>query len=75
MSDVAKCCIELWRREQHADGTWGCHYVIFEFGTQAWRCKKGSVVGIFGTLAAAEAAALRQAQQIIDSRHPSAVCL
>ncbi|MGC4097335.1 MAG: hypothetical protein QM706_09480 [Nitrospira sp.] len=71
MSDYTKRWIELRRRERQADGTWNCHYVIFEFGTRAWRCKKGSADGIFRTPEEAEAAALTQAQQIVDSLQTS----
>ena len=75
MSDFTKRWIELRRREQQADGTWSCHYVIFEFGTKAWRCKKGCAVGSFKTAEEAEAAALVQAQQIVDSFQPCAAGL
>ena len=75
MSDFTKRWIELRRREHHTDGTWSCHYVIFEFGTRAWRCQKGCADGDFRTPEAAEAAALTQAQQIIDSLRASAVCM
>lgn len=67
MLDYTKRWIELRRREQQADGTWSCHYVIFEFGSKAWKCKKGRSDGIFRTPEEAEVAALRQAQEIIDS--------
>ncbi len=75
MPDYTKRWIELRRREQEADGTWSCHYVIFEFGTRAWRCKKGCTDGTFTTPEEAEAAALTQAQQIVDSFQPSAAGL
>lgn len=75
MSDYTKRWIELRRREQHADGTWNCHYVIFEFGIRAWRCKKGCAEGTFRTPEEAEVAALTQAQQIIDSLHTPAAGL
>jgi len=67
MMDHTQRWIELRRRERQADGTWSCHYVIFEFGPRAWRCKKGSAEGTFSTLEEAEAAALTLAQQIVDS--------
>jgi len=73
MSDYTKRWIELRRREQHADGTWDCHYVIFEFGSRAWRCKKGCSDGIFKTPDEAEVAALTQAKQIVDSLQASAL--
>ena len=75
MSDVTKRWIELRRREQQVDGTWSCHYVIFEFGTRAWRCKKGCTDGTFRTPEEAASAALTQAQRIIDSLQPAASCL
>lgn len=70
MPDYTKRWIELRRREQQANGNWSCHYVIFEFGARAWRCKKGCAAGSFSTPEEAEAAALTQAQQIIDSLQP-----
>jgi len=45
MMDHTQRWIELRRRERQADGTWSCHYVIFEFGPRAWRCKKGRCWG------------------------------
>jgi uncharacterized protein involved in tellurium resistance len=65
MSDYTKRWIELRRRERQTDGTWSCHYVIFEFGTKEWRCKKGVLT--VRTPEEAEIAALNQAQQIVDS--------
>lgn len=67
MSDYTKRWIELRRRERQTDGTWSCHYVIFEFGTKEWRCKKGCSDGVFKTPEEAEVAALTQAQEILDS--------
>lgn len=49
MSDYTKRWIELRRWERQADGTWNCHYVIFEFGTRALTCKKGCPDGTFKT--------------------------
>ncbi len=72
MPDYTKRWIELRRREQQADGSWGCRYVIFECGSRGWRCKKGSADGTFKTPEEAAAAALTQAQRIIDSLQPSA---
>jgi hypothetical protein len=65
MSDSTKRWIELRRRERQTDGTWSCHYVIFEFGTKEWRRKKGVLT--VRTHEEAEIAALNQAQQIVDS--------
>ena len=67
MPDYKKHRIEMRRREQQADGTWSCHYIIFEFGTREWRCKKGCADGTFRTPEEAEAAALTQAKQIVAS--------
>ena len=75
MSDFTKRWIELRRRERHADGTWSCHYVIFEFRTREWRCEKGRTDGVFRTPEEAEAAALRQAQRIVDSLQTSTAYL
>ncbi len=75
MSNYTQHWIELRHREQRADGTWNCHYVIFEFGTREWRLKKGCVEGSFGTPEEAAAAALIQARQIIDSLQSAAACL
>lgn len=75
MPDYVQRWIEVRRRERQADGTWSCHYVIFEFGTKKWRCKKGSADGTFRTPEEAEAAALTQAQQIVDSLQTSASSL
>jgi len=69
MSDYTKRWIELRRREQHADGTWDCHYVIFEFGSRAWRCKKGCSDGIFKTPDEAESLhSHRRNRSLIPSR-------
>lgn len=75
MSDLMKRWVELRRWEQKANGTWHCHYVIFEFGVREWTCKKVCTDGTFSTPEEAEAAALVQAQQIIDSLQTTASCL
>lgn len=75
MSDLTKRWVELRRREQKANGTWNCHYAIFEFGAREWKCEKGCTDGTFSTPEEAEAAALVQAQRIIDSLQIAASCL
>lgn len=75
MADLTKRWVELRRWEQQANGTWSCHYAIFEFGVREWECKKGCTDGTFSSPEAAEAAALVQAQQIIDSLQTAASCL
>ena len=75
MSDYTKGLIALRRWEQQADGSWSCHYVSFEFGTRAWRCKKGCADDSLKIAEEAEVAALIQAQQIVNSFQPSAAGL
>jgi len=41
MPDYTKRRIELRRREQHADGTWSCHCVIFELEPETGGARKG----------------------------------
>jgi hypothetical protein len=42
MPDYTKRWIELRRREQHMNGNWSCHYVIFEFGAKSGDARKGA---------------------------------
>ncbi len=67
MSNYKKHWIELRLPSQRTDGTWSCRYVIFEFATTRWRCNKGSSDGKFASREEAQAAALNQAQRVIDS--------
>ena len=71
MQDNRKHWIELRTPDQHADGTWSCRYIIFEFESTRWRCKRGRPEGSFASREEAEAAALNQAQRVVDSREPT----
>jgi hypothetical protein len=71
MPDNMKRWVELRTPDQHADGTWSCRYVIFEFESTRWRCNRGRPEGSFESREEAQAAALKQAQRLIDSCEPT----
>ncbi|UVT20564.1 MAG: hypothetical protein H8K03_01185 [Nitrospira sp.] len=70
MPDNKKRWVELTTPDQHADGTWSCRYVIFEFESTRWRCNRGRPEGSFASREEAQAAALVQAQILIHGRKP-----
>lgn len=70
MLDDRKGYVELRTPDQHADGTWSCRYIIFEFESTRWKCIKGDSEIRFVSRKEAQHAALKQAQRLIASLEP-----
>ncbi len=67
MPDSRTRLVALRTPDQHADGTWSCRYVIFEFESTRWRCNRVGPNGSFASREEAQAAAWKQAHRLIRS--------